>query len=49
MTPVSGFLALSVLMALGGVALSWAGAIRRKRIEEERTLSTSYAKLRKGA
>ncbi len=35
MTPAWGFLILATLMAVGGVALSWAGAVRRKRYAEE--------------
>ncbi|WBM49082.1 hypothetical protein [Pseudomonas putida] len=39
MTPAWGFLILAALMAVGGVALSWAGAVRRKRSCEEFILS----------
>ncbi len=35
MTPAWGFLILATLMVVGGVALSWAGAVRRKRCYEE--------------
>lgn len=35
MTPAWGFLILAALMAVGGAALSWAGAVRRKRCYEE--------------
>lgn len=35
MTPAWGFLILATLMVVGGVALSWAGAVRRKRSYEE--------------
>jgi hypothetical protein len=35
MTPAWVFLVMAVLMALAGVALSWAGAVRRKRYAEE--------------
>jgi Trk-type K+ transport system membrane component len=31
MTPAWGFLILATLMVVGGMALSWAGAVRRKR------------------
>ncbi|WP_177342349.1 hypothetical protein [Pseudomonas sp. ABFPK] len=39
MTPARGFLILATLMVVGGVALSWAGAVRRKRYYEEFILS----------
>lgn len=35
MTPAWGFLILAALMVVGGMALSWAGAVRRKRHYEE--------------
>lgn len=35
MTPAWGFLIMAVLLVVAGVALSWAGAIRRKRHYEE--------------
>lgn len=35
MTPAWGFLILATLMVVGGVALSWARAVRRKRYAEE--------------
>ena len=35
MTPAWGFLILATLMVVVGVALSWAGAVRRKRYAEE--------------
>jgi len=35
MTPAWGFLILATLMVVGGVALSWADAVRRKRCYEE--------------
>ena len=35
MTPAWGFLILATLMVAGGVALSWAGAVHRKRYYEE--------------
>lgn len=35
MTPAWGFLILATLMVVGSVALSWAGAVRRKRSYEE--------------
>lgn len=35
MTPAWGFLILAVLFAVSGAALSWAGAVRRKRYAEE--------------
>ncbi len=35
MTPAWGFLILATLMVVGGVALSWAGAVRRKRSYED--------------
>jgi hypothetical protein len=35
MTPAWGFLILAALMVVAGVALSWAGAVRRKRYSEE--------------
>ena len=35
MTPAWGFLIMAVLMVVAGVALSWAGAVRRKRYAEE--------------
>nr|WP_314614213.1 hypothetical protein [uncultured Pseudomonas sp.] len=39
MTPAWGFLILATLMVVGGVALSWAVAVRRKRYYEEFILS----------
>lgn len=39
MTPAWGFLILAALMAVAGVALSWAGEVRRKRSYEEFILS----------
>ena len=39
MTPAWGFLILAALMVVGGVSLSWAGAVRRKRYYEEFILS----------
>lgn len=39
MTPAWAFLILATLMVVGGVALSWAGAVRRKRSYEEFILS----------
>lgn len=39
MTPAWGFLILATLMVVGGVAFSWAGAVRRKRSYEELVLS----------
>ncbi|MEX5322687.1 MULTISPECIES: hypothetical protein [Pseudomonas putida group] len=39
MTLAWGFLILATLMVVGGVALSWAGAVRRKRSYEEFILS----------
>lgn len=39
MTPAWAFLILATLMAVAGVALSWAGAVRRKRSYEELILS----------
>ena len=39
MTPAWEFLILSALMVVAGVALSWAGAVRRKRSYEEFILS----------
>lgn len=39
MTPAWGFLILATLMVVGGVSLSWAGAVRRKRSYEEFILS----------
>ncbi|WHL28108.1 hypothetical protein QJS63_28510 [Pseudomonas juntendi] len=39
MTPAWGFLILATLMVVGGVSLSWAGAVRRKRNYEEFILS----------
>lgn len=39
MTPAWAFLILATLMVVGGVALSWAGAVRRKRYYEEFILS----------
>ena len=41
MTPAWGFLILATLMVVGGVSLSWAGAVRRKRYYEEFILSKS--------
>ncbi|WP_367237203.1 hypothetical protein VXM67_16875 [Pseudomonas sp. Rh2] len=35
MTSAWGFLILAALMVVGGVALSWAGAVRRKQYYEE--------------
>ncbi|MDH0023880.1 MULTISPECIES: hypothetical protein [Pseudomonas] len=35
MTPAWGFLILATLMVVGGVSLSCAGAVRRKRCYEE--------------
>lgn len=35
MTPAWGFLIMAVLLVVAGVALSWAGALRRKRSYEE--------------
>lgn len=35
MTPAWGFLILAVLMVVSGLALSWAGSVRRKRSYEE--------------
>lgn len=35
MTPAWAFLILAALMVVGGVSLSWAGAVRRKRSYEE--------------
>ncbi|WP_166524979.1 hypothetical protein [Pseudomonas sp. CAH-1] len=35
MTPEWAFLILAVLFAVSGAALSWAGAVRRKRYYEE--------------
>ncbi|MDY4311185.1 hypothetical protein SOX05_14980 [Pseudomonas putida] len=35
MTPAWGFLIMAVLMVVAGVALSWAGAVGRKRSDEE--------------
>ncbi|MFJ4454402.1 hypothetical protein ACIP1G_10995 [Pseudomonas sp. NPDC089392] len=35
MTPGWGFLIMTTFMAVAGVALSWAGAVRRKRYYEE--------------
>ncbi|WP_177410818.1 hypothetical protein [Pseudomonas sp. RW405] len=35
MTPTWGFLILATLMVVGGVSLSWAGAVRCKRSYEE--------------
>jgi hypothetical protein len=35
MTPAWAFLISAALMAVAGVALSWAGAVRRKRSYEE--------------
>ncbi|MBF8729758.1 hypothetical protein IRZ59_04815 [Pseudomonas guariconensis] len=35
MTPAWGFLIIATFMVVAGVALSWAGAIRRKRHYEE--------------
>lgn len=39
MTPAWGFLILATLMVVGGVSLSWAGAVRRKRHYEDFILS----------
>ncbi|MCK2109208.1 hypothetical protein [Pseudomonas juntendi] len=39
MTPAWGFLIMATFMAVAGVALSWAGAVRRKRYYEEFILS----------
>ena len=39
MTPAWGFLIMATLMVVGGVALSWAGSVRRKRYYEEFILS----------
>ncbi|WP_256805017.1 hypothetical protein [Pseudomonas putida] len=39
MTPAWGFLIMAALMVVAGVALSWAGAVRRKRYSEEFILS----------
>ncbi|MBZ3666255.1 hypothetical protein [Pseudomonas monteilii] len=39
MTSAWGFLILAALMVVGGVALSWAGAVRRRRSYEEFILS----------
>ncbi|WP_296231228.1 hypothetical protein [Pseudomonas sp. UBA4617] len=39
MTPAWGFLIMATLMVVSGVALSWAGAVRRKRSYEEFILS----------
>ncbi|MDM9601355.1 hypothetical protein QTN23_17700 [Pseudomonas shirazica] len=39
MTPAWGFLIMATLMVVGGVALSWASAVRRKRSYEEFILS----------
>ncbi|MFV3380300.1 hypothetical protein [Pseudomonas sp. NY15354] len=39
MTPAWAFLILATLMVVGGVSLSWAGAVRRKRSYEEFILS----------
>ncbi|MBH3449447.1 hypothetical protein I5S84_11350 [Pseudomonas putida] len=39
MTPAWGLLILAALMVVGGVSLSWAGAVRRKRYYEEFILS----------
>ncbi|MGP5893682.1 hypothetical protein ACTXY8_22850 [Pseudomonas aeruginosa] len=39
MTPAWGYLILATLMVVGGLALSWAGAVRRKRCYEEFILS----------
>ncbi|MDH0705335.1 hypothetical protein N5D53_02180 [Pseudomonas sp. GD03862] len=41
MTPAWGFLILAALMVVGGVSLSWAGAVRRKRYYEEFILSNA--------
>lgn len=35
MTPAWGFLIMATFMVVAGVALSWAGAVRRKRYAEE--------------
>ncbi len=35
MTPAWGFLILAALMVVGGLSLSWAGTVRRKRSYEE--------------
>lgn len=39
MTPAWAFVILATLMVVGGVSLSWAGAVRRKRSYEEFILS----------
>mgnify|MGYP006872535019 FL=1 len=39
MTPGWGFLIMTTFMAVAGVALSWVGAVRRKRYYEEFILS----------
>lgn len=39
MTPAWAFLILATLMVVGGVSLSWAGAVRRTRSYEEFILS----------
>lgn len=39
MTPAWGLMILATLMVVGGVSLSWAGAVRRKRYYEEFILS----------
>lgn len=39
MTPAWGFLILAALIVVSGGALSWAGAVRRKRYYEEFILS----------
>lgn len=39
MTPAWGVLIMATLMVVAGVALSWAGAVRRKRSDEEFILS----------
>ena len=39
MTPAWGFLILATLCVVSGGALSWAGAVRRKRSYEEFILS----------
>ncbi|MGF6394271.1 hypothetical protein [Pseudomonas plecoglossicida] len=35
MTPAWGYLILAALMVVGGLSLSWAGSVRRKRCYEE--------------
>lgn len=39
MTPAWAFLILATLTVVGGLSLSWAGAVRRKRSYEESILS----------